>query len=110
MKQILEAYEMIVAILSMIAFVLTLILKHTKSKKLKRALKNITLIEQVLREAMYQAEVLKNFTGSERREYVMTKVNQYCIAHHIEYQEEEILQAIEDNITLSKRINQKEEL
>lgn len=87
--------------------VLSLILgiKQGKYKNLFKGENAKHFVMDILREAMTTVENFANYTGEEKKEYVMTKVNQYCIENKIEYDAELTETNIEKMIEFSKGVN-----
>ena len=87
--------------------VLTLILgiKKGKWKSLFKGENAKHSVMDILREAMTTVENFANYTGEEKKEYVKTKVNQYCIENKIEYDAELTEENIEKMIEFSKEVN-----
>lgn len=87
--------------------VLTLILgiKKGKWKNLFKGENAKHFVFDIIREAMTTVENFANYTGEEKKEYVKTKVNQYCIENNIEYDAELTDQNIEKMIEFSKGVN-----
>ena len=49
-----------------------------------------------------------NYSGAEKKEYVMTKINQYALENHIKFNQEEISKRIEELVALTKEVNVKD--
>lgn len=90
-----------------ITAVLSLILgvKQGKYKHLFKGENAKHFVMDILREAMTTVENFANYTGEEKKEYVKTKVNQYCIENKIEYDAELTEENIEKLIEFSKGVN-----
>ena len=54
-----------------------------------------------------EAEKFINYTGIEKKNYVMTRLNQYAIANDIKFDQEEISNKIEELVELTKQVNKK---
>lgn len=61
----------------------------------------------VLISIMQDAEQYKNFSSEEKKEYVKTKFNQYCIENGYEYDDKMTDNNIEELIAFSKKVNGK---
>jgi hypothetical protein len=90
----------IMAVLSLI-----LAIKQGKYKNLFKGENAKHFVMDILREAMTVVENFANYTGEEKKEYVMTKVNQYCIENNIKYDAELTEENIEKMIDFSKGVN-----
>lgn len=82
--------------------------KFVKNKKLKKVLEKTEQITKEIIPCITEAEKFVNFTGAEKKEYVMTKINQYSIEHHINFDKEETSKRIEELISLTKEVNARE--
>lgn len=87
--------------------VLTLILgiKKGKWKNLFKGENAKHFVIDIILEAMTTVENFANYTGEEKKEYVKTKVNQYCIENKIKYDAELTETNIEKMIDFSKGVN-----
>ena len=55
-----------------------------------------------------QAESFVHYSGAEKKEYVMTKANQYAIDNGIEFDQDMVSKKIEELVTLTKEVNKRE--
>lgn len=101
-------------ILSMIAPALTLLcttlvfLKgKIKNKRMKNILENASKITSQIIPLIEQAEEFVNYSGEEKKEYVLTKLERYAINNKLKFDKEEISNKIEELITMSKQVNSK---
>lgn len=87
--------------------VLTLIIgiKKGKWKNLFKGENAKHFVMDIIREEMTTVENFANYTGEEKKEYVKTKVNQYCIENKIDYDAELTEANIEKMIEFSKGVN-----
>ena len=79
-----------------------------KSVKGKKASEALNLITNAVRECVAKAEEFKNYTGSDKKEWVLTKVNQFCIDRKIKFDPIEVSEAIEATIKLTNEVNKRE--
>lgn len=56
-------------------------------------------------QVMSEVEKYKHFTGAEKHDYVMTKVNQFCIDNKLKFDAELTAENIEKMINFSKEVN-----
>ena len=82
-----------------------LVIKLVKNTNSKKYVENILEVEKKVIEFICIAENFINFTGSDKKEWVKIKINQFCIVNKIKYDEEFVEQKIEENINLSKSVN-----
>ncbi|HEY8444187.1 MAG TPA: phage holin, LLH family [Clostridia bacterium] len=93
-----------------VGFLLTTIMflfKFIKSLKSKKAAEEIIKITNAIIPFIEQAEKFSSYSGKEKKEYVMTKVNQFAIENGIKFDPELTSQKIEELIKLSKEVNYK---
>ena len=88
-----------------IVFLIKLI-KCVRSKKCKQ---NLDLLLEAVAPIVEVAEGYENFSGEEKKEYVMTKVNQFAIENGITFDTKLISNKIEELIVLSKKVNSRKE-
>lgn len=79
--------------------------KYVKNSKLRKALEKSEEILNKIIPCVAEAENHLNFSGEEKKEYVMTKINQYAIENNITFDGEVISGKIEELIELSKKVN-----
>ncbi len=89
---------------TVIGFLIPLV-KNVKTKNRLAALKKLTTTLQAL---IIDAEAFTNFTGAEKKEYVMTKANRYAIENKIAYNEQDVSDKIEELIKISKEVNKRD--
>lgn len=78
------------------------LVKNVKAKNKLVALNKLTSTLQTL---IIEAEEFTNFTGTEKKEYVMTKANRYAIKNKIPFDEQLVSDKVEDLVALSKEVN-----
>lgn len=86
----------------------TFLAKFIKNAKLKKAAQNTIEICNALIPYIEQAETFVNYSGEEKKEFVMTKANQYAVEHNINFNEELVSNEIEELVKLSKDVNSQE--
>ncbi len=82
--------------------------KFVKNKKLKRVLEKTEQITREIIPCITEAEKFSNYSGAEKKEYVMTKLNQFALENHIKFNQEEASNRIEELVTLTKAVNVKD--
>lgn len=109
--------EKIEVILSIMAPLLTLLCttivffqKFVKNKRLKYMLEHAEKITKMIIPYIVEAEELINYTGVEKKEYVMTKLNQYAIENKLKFDSNIISSKIEELLSMSKKVNYKEDI
>ncbi len=76
-----------------------------KNVKAKNKLVAINKLTSTLQTLIIEAEEFTNFTGTEKKEYVMTKANRYAIKNRIPFDEQLVSDKVEDLVALSKEVN-----
>ena len=89
-----ELSQAVVTVVSMVTALMVMV-------KTKKWNKLITFVKEV----MAEADTFKNFTGPEKKAFVMTKANQWALKHGIKFNSEKVSKAIEDLIKLTKQVN-----
>lgn len=109
--------EKIEVILSIMAPLLTLLCttivffqKFVKNKRLKYMLEHAEKITKMIIPYIVEAEELINYTGVEKKEYVMTKLNQYAIENKLKFDSNIISGKIEELLSMSKKVNYKDDI
>lgn len=78
------------------------LVKNVKAKNKLIAINKLTATLQTL---VVEAEEFTDFTGTEKKEYVMTKANRYAIENKIPFDEQVVSAKVEDLVSLSKEVN-----
>lgn len=94
-------------IMSFIITLIVVIIKLNKWKKNYQSLEEETRINDLVDELMSIAETFNNYLGNEKKEYVITKLNQFAIENNIDFDKEKLDERIEKLIKLSKNVNYK---
>lgn len=79
-----------------------------KNVKAKNKLIAINKLATVIQGFIVEAEEHSNYTGAEKKEYVMTKTNRYAIENKIPYDEQAVSDKVEEMVALSKEVNVRE--
>lgn len=95
-------------ILGFMISVFTLILKLSKNKKIRKTAEQMLRITDEISRLMIEAEQFKNYTGEEKKNYVLTKINQYSIENRIPFSSDTISEKLEEMIELTKNVNAEE--
>ena len=86
---------------------LTFIVKYCRSSKARKMAEQAIEVANAVLPYIEQAEKFVNFSGEEKKEYVMTKANQYAIQNNIKFDSAAVSQKVEELITLTKQVNVK---
>ncbi len=93
------------SILGLLFTTIIFLKKSIKNKKLKKVLEKAEQITKEIIPCIIEAEHFVNYTGNEKKNYVMTKVNQFAIENQIEFDINYVSDKIEELILLSKEVN-----
>ncbi len=108
MESLREIITIISASLGLIATIIGFLIPLVKNIKAKNKLVAIKKLTSTLQSLIIDAEAFVNFTGTEKKEYVMTKANRFAIENKIPYNEADVSEKIEELICLSKEVNKRE--
>ena len=118
-ESILKAYEIASVALTMLVIILsivTVILKKSNNKKaqaiadkIKKATEAIITVKSVIQTFMVEAEQFINYSGLDKKSWVITKTKEYCIKNSIAYDDALIESTLESLIQFSKRVNASDE-
>lgn len=108
MENLEEIITIITACLGFVGTATGLLIPLVKNVKAKNKLKALNKLSTTLHSFMSDAETHSNYTGEEKKEYVMTKANRYAIDNNIPYDEQAISDEVEDLVTLSKEVNKRD--
>lgn len=81
------------------------IVKLIRGYVTKNKLKNSYILLDAVGPLMEVAETFTNYSGEEKKEYVITKVNQFAIENNIKFDLKTVTEKIEELIALSKNVN-----
>ena len=111
-EYIMENLELILSLagtaLSLFIACMIFIAKLIRGYITKKKLKNSYVLLDAVAPLMEIAETFTNYSGEEKKEYVMTKVNQFAIENGITFNADAVTAKIEELIQLSKNVNGKE--
>ncbi len=104
-----ENLELILSLIgttvSLLITCIIFIVKFVKSLRAKRLAEDDTAILEAILPLMEIAEKYKNYSGEEKKEYVLTKLNQFTIENGINFNAEAVIGKIEELIQLTKQVN-----
>jgi len=87
---------------------LTFLLKFIKNAKAKKIAENVITIGNAIIPYIEQAESFINYSGAEKKEFVMTKANQFAINNGIDFDAGLVSAKIEELVKLSKEVNSRD--
>lgn len=86
----------------------TFIAKASGNKKLQKIAERINFFKEQATKYIELAEQIVNFKGADKKEWVLTKINQACIEAGIPFDTDMASDIIEGIIALSKQVNSRE--
>lgn len=95
-------------VISLIILVLPFLIALVHNVKVKKSLQKALEIAEAVQPYIVEAEKFLAYTGEEKKAYVMTKANQYAIAHNIKFNEAQVSEQIEKLVALTKQVNKRE--
>ncbi len=108
MENIKEIITIASACLGLIATITGFLIPLVKNVKAKNKLTALNKLTTTLQAFIVDAETFTNFTGAEKKEYVMTKVNRYAMENKIPYDEQAVSDKVEEIVALSKEVNKRD--
>ena len=106
-----ENLEIIISVagaaLGLLVTTVTFLAKFIKNAKAKKVAENIVKIGNAMIPYIQEAETFLNYSGEEKKQYVMTKANQFAIDNNIPFDAEAVSDKIEELIGLTKQVNVK---
>lgn len=96
------------AALGLLMTAVTFLAKFIKSAKGKKIAEQTIVIGNAVLPYIKQAESFLNYTGKEKKEYVITKANQFAIEQGIDFNSELVGEKIEELVALTKDVNKRE--
>ena len=105
MENIELIFSLIGTCIGLIITLATIIGKYVSNKKTKRLAEQTIEICNAILPYIEQAESYIAYSGQEKKEYVMTKANQYAIEKGIAFDESVISEKVEEILELTKTVN-----
>ena len=96
-----------VTVLGLLISTLTFLIKSIDNAKARKKASELLELCNALLPYMEKAEKFVNYTGEEKKEYVMTQVNRYALENGIKFDYNVVSSKIEEYIELSKEVNAK---
>lgn len=95
------------AVVGLLITTVTFLTKFIKSAKGKKTAENILKIGGVIEKFIKEAEKFVNFSGAEKKAYVMAQTTSFAVKNGIGVDEEYISQKVEELVALTKEVNQR---
>ena len=86
----------------------TVVLKFVKSAKARRIAEGVIKVGNAVLPYVNLAETFVNYSGQEKKEYVLTKANQFAIENGIEFDGEQVSARVEELVSLTKTVNKRD--
>lgn len=94
--------------LGLLVTTITFFGKFITNSKAKKAAENIVEIADAMLPYIEEAESFVNYSGAEKKQYVMTKANQFAINKGIKFDSQAVNDKIEELVALTKKVNAKD--
>jgi len=92
-------------ILGLLITIITFIVKLVRSSKSKKGLEQTIRISNAVLSFIRDAENFTHYSGIEKKEYVMTKANQFAIENKIVFNQNQVSEKVEELVALTKQVN-----
>ena len=89
----------------LIIAIATVIVKYVGSTKARKTAERTIEICNAILPYIEQAETYVHYSGEEKKEYVMTKANQYAIENGIVFNKQAVSAKVEELVELTKEVN-----
>lgn len=107
-----DRIEIIITLASSVIPVLiaffTFLIKFIKNEKAKKVLNGMLKVSEAIQSLTVAAEKFTNFSGEEKKQYVLTKVNQFAIDNKIKFDQEKVSQMIDELVATTKKVNMRD--
>ncbi len=107
MENIKEIITIASAALGLIATITGFLIPLVKNVKAKNKLTALNKLSATLQAFIVEAEAFTNFSGAEKKEYVMTKANRYALENKIAFDADAVSDKVEEIVELSKKVNKR---
>jgi hypothetical protein len=94
--------------LGLLITAVTFMAKFIKNSKAKKAAESVVEIGNAVLPYIKQAETFINYSGAEKKEYVITKANQFALEHGIRFDAASVAVKVEELVKLTKEVNKRE--
>ena len=104
-----ENFELIVTLagtaFSLLVTCTIFVIRLVKALRDKKTFLDNLILEEAITPLMELAEKFLNYSGEEKKEFVITKINQFALENKLYFNAEIISEKIEKLIELSKQVN-----
>ena len=106
-----ENFEVVLSLagtaLSLLITSIIFVVRLVKAVREKRNMQSSLFLYETVAPLMEIAENFSNYSGEEKKQFVLTKVNQFAIENGLKFDAETTAAQVEKLIELSKKINAK---
>lgn len=103
-----EILTLIGSLLPLLIAFLTFLVKFIKNEKAKKILNCTLELSKAIQPLIVEAEKFTHFSGEEKKQYVLTKANQFAIDNNIKFDQEKVSQMIDELVETTKKVNMRE--
>lgn len=96
------------AALGLLVTAVTFLLKFIKSAKAKKIAEQTIKISNAVLPYIKQAESFLHYSGQEKKEFVLTKANQFAIEQKVKFDTNLVSDKIEELVKLTKDVNKRD--
>ena len=87
---------------------ISFLIPTVKNAKVKKALQVAQGVTEIIQKGCVEAEKFINYTGTEKKAYVMVQAKEYALSNNVPFDEETVSQQIDDLIKITKLINRRD--
>ena len=103
-----EILTLIGSILPLLIAFLTFLVKFIKNEKAKKVLNCKLKLAETIQPLIVEAEKFTHFSGEEKKQYVLTKANQFAIDHKLKFDQEKVSVMIDELVETTKKVNMRD--
>lgn len=105
MENIKEFITIVSAAFGLLATMTGFLIPLVKNVKAKNKLTALNKLTTVLQSLIIEAEKFVNFSGEEKKAYVLTNANRYALENKILFDKQSVNDKVEELVALSKAVN-----
>lgn len=103
-----EIITLIGSVLPLLIAFLTFLVKFIKNEKAKKVLNCTLKLAETIQPLIVEAEKFTHFSGEEKKQYVLTKANQFAIDHKLKFDQEKVSVMIDELVETTKKVNMRD--
>lgn len=104
-NQVKEYLTLIITIIGLLTSTITFLLKYIKNTKIKKRLESLNQITNAIIPYIEEAEKYINYSGKEKKAYVITRIKEEMINSKINIEETLLDDKVEELVQLTKQVN-----